>query len=204
MARVERRALLALGAASPALAADIVPDWVGLLRGGGHVLYMRHAITDRTQADTGRLGDRAGQRNLSAAGIAQAQAQALSAAMAHLRIPLRPVRSSPVHRAADTAAIMARGQPVDVTMDLVADDYTADVPAAIASLRRALATPPAPGANALLVGHIHKFGPAVFGRMLGQAEFPEGAFGVVEPAPPGFRFLRVLTPREVVAAAAQT
>ncbi|WP_137124602.1 histidine phosphatase family protein [Roseomonas sp. HF4] len=201
MARVERRALLALGLAAPA-AAQAVPDWVGLLRGGGQVLYMRHAITDRTQVDTGRLGERAGQRNLSAAGIAQAQA--LSAAMAHLRIPLRPVRSSPVFRASDTAAIMARGAPVDVTMDLVADDYTKDVPAAIASLRRALATPPAPGANTLLVGHIHKFGPAVFGRMLGQAEFPEGAFGVVEPAPPGFRFLRVLMPQDVVAAAAQT
>lgn len=200
MARADRRALLALGVAFPAAAA--VPDWVGALRGGGYVLYMRHAITDRTQADTGRLGDRAGQRNLSAAGIAQAQA--LSAAMARLRIPLRPVRSSPVHRAADTAAIMARGAPVDVTMDLVADDYTADVPAAIASLRRALAMPPPAAANALLVGHIHKFGPAVFGRMLAQAEFPEGAFGVVEPALPGFRFLRVLMPDDVVAAADQT
>jgi len=200
MARVERRALLALGLATPAVAS--VPDWVGALRGGGYVLYMRHAITDRSQVDTGRLGDRAGQRNLSAAGVAQAQA--LSAAMARLRVPLRHVRSSPVFRAADTAAIMARGQPVDVTMELVADDYTADVPGAIASLRRALATPPPAATNTLLVGHIHKFGPAVFGRMLAQAEFPEGAFGVVEPAPPGFRFLRVLMPDQVIAVADQT
>jgi phosphohistidine phosphatase SixA len=202
MARVDRRALLALGLAGPAVAAELVPAWVALLRGGGQVLYMRHAITDRTQVDTGRLGDRAGQRNLSAAGIAQAQA--LSAAMARLRIPLRHVRSSPVFRAADTAAIMARGRPVDVTMELVADDYTADVPAAIAALRRALAAPPPPATNTLLVGHIHKFGPAVFGRMLSQAEFPEGAFGVVEPDPPGFRFLMVLRPEEVLAAAGQT
>lgn len=199
MPRAERRAVLALGFAAPAAASGAVPDWVGLLRGGGHVIYMRHAITDRSQADTGRLGDRAGQRNLSAEGIAQARA--LSAAMARLRIPLRPVRTSPVFRASDTAGIMARGGPVEVTMDLVADDYTADIPAAIAGARRALATPPPPATNTLLVGHIHVFGPAVFGRMLAQGDFPEGAFGVVEPAPPGFRFITVLTPAAVFAAA---
>ena len=195
--RIARRALPALVLAAPALAGT--PAWVASLRGGGFVLYMRHAITDRSQVDTGRLGDRAGQRNLSAAGIAQAQA--LSEAMARLRIPLRPIRSSPVFRAADTAAIMARGAPVDVTMELVADDYTADVPGAIASARRAMGTPPPAGSNALLVGHIHVFGPAIFGRMLAQAEFPEGAFGVLAPEAAGPRFVQVIMPDAVIAAA---
>lgn len=195
--RIARRALPALLLAAPALART--PAWVPTLREGGYVLYMRHAITDRTQVDTGRLGDRAGQRNLSAAGIAQAEA--LSDAMARLRIPLRPIRSSPVFRASDTAAIMARGGPVDVTMELVADDYTADVPGAIASARRAMGTPPPAGSNALLVGHIHVFGPAIFGRMLSQAEFPEGAFGVIAPEAAGPRFVSVLMPEAVIAAA---
>ena len=195
--RIARRAVPALVLAGPALAGT--PAWVASLRGGGFVLYMRHAITDRSQVDTGRLGDRAGQRNLSAAGIAQAQA--LSEAMARLRIPLRPIRSSPVFRAADTAAIMARGAPVDVTMELVADDYTADVPGAIASARRAMGTPPPAGANALLVGHIHVFGPGIFGRMLAQAEFPEGAFGVLAPEAAGPRFVQVIMPDAVIAAA---
>ncbi len=177
-----------------------MPDWVGLLRGGGHVLYMRHAITDRSQVDTGRLGDRAGQRNLSPAGIAQARE--IAAAFGRLRIPLGAVRSSPVFRSVDTAQIMARGMPVDVTMELVADDYTADIPAAMASLRRALATPPAPGRNTLLVGHIHKFGPAAMGRMLRQEEFPEGAIAIVEPRPPGFAVIGVVRPEEILAAAA--
>lgn len=197
---IARRALVAGLVAAPASATT--PDWVATLRRGGFVLYMRHAITDRGQVDTGRLGDRAGQRNLSAAGIAQAQA--LSDAMARLRIPLRPIRSSPVFRASDTAAILARGAPVDVTMELVADDYTADVPGAIASARRAMGTPPPAGSNALLVGHIHVFGPAIFGRMLAQAEFPEGAFGLVAPEPAGPRFVQVLAPEAVIAAAAQT
>jgi phosphohistidine phosphatase SixA len=194
---IGRRALLGGVVAAPALAH--APDWVGALRGGGFVLYMRHAITDRSQVDTGRLGDRTGQRNLSAAGVAQAQA--LGAAMARLAIPLRPIRSSPVFRAVDTAQAMARGAPVDVTMELVADDYTADVPGAIASARRAMGTAPPAGSNALLVGHIHVFGPAIFGRMLAQAEFPEGAFGMVAPEPGGPRFIRVIPPDAVLAAA---
>lgn len=199
MASADRRRLLLLPAALGMVAAAPRPDWLGALRGGGYVLYMRHAITDRSQVDTGRLGDRAGQRNLSAAGVAQAHA--LSEAMARLRIPLRPIRSSPVFRASDTAAIMARGAAVDVTMELVADDYTADVPGAIASARRAMGTPPPAGSNALLVGHIHVFGPAVFGRMLSQAEFPEGAFGMVAPEAAGPRVLQVLVPDTVIAAA---
>jgi phosphohistidine phosphatase SixA len=194
---IARRALLGGLVATAARAA--LPDWVATLRAGGFVLYMRHAITDRSQVDTGRLGDRAGQRNLSAAGIAQARA--LAEAMVRLAIPLRPIRSSPVFRASDTAQIVARGAAVDVTMALVADDYTADVPGAIASARRAMGTPPPAGSNALLVGHIHVFGPAMFGRMLAQTEFPEGAFGMVAPEPAGPRFVQVIMPDAVIAAA---
>jgi phosphohistidine phosphatase SixA len=198
--RIARRALPGLLLAAPAVAN--APGWVDALRGGGFVLYMRHAITDRSQADTGRLGDRAGQRNLSAAGVAQARA--LSDAMARLAVPLRPIRSSPVFRAADTAQAMARGGPVEVTMELVADDYTADVPGAIASARRAMGTPPPAGSNALLVGHIHVFGPAILGRMLAQAEFPEGAFGMLAPEAGGPRLVQVILPEAVIAAARQT
>ncbi|BDG72961.1 histidine phosphatase family protein [Roseomonas fluvialis] len=196
--RIARRSLPALVLAAPALATT--RGWVTTLRAGGFVLYMRHAITDRSQVDTGRLGDRAGQRNLSAAGVAQARA--LAEAMARLAIPLRPIRSSPVFRAVDTAQAMARGGPVDVTMELVADDYTTDVPGAIASARRAMGTSPPAGSNALLVGHIHVFGPAIFGRMLAQAEFPEGAFGMVAPEAGTPRFVQVIMPDAVMAAAA--
>lgn len=195
---IARRALPLAALAAPADAA--VPHWLADLRRGGFVLYLRHAITDRGQADTGRLWDRAGQRNLSAAGIAQATS--LSDALARLRIPIGTVRSSPVFRASDTAAILARGRPVDVTMELVADDYTADVPAAIATLRRALATPPVPGTNTLLVGHIHKLGPAL-GRWFRQEEFPEGALAMVQPRPPeAFALHRIVAAEEVIAAAA--
>ncbi len=195
--RLPRRVLPLLALAVPAEAAT--PGWVADLRRGGFVLYMRHGVTDRGQVDTGRLGDRAGQRNLSPAGVRLAEA--VSAAFERLAIPIGLVRSSPVFRASDTAAIMARGRPVDVAMDLVADDYTADVGAAVAGLRRALATPPAPGTNTLLVGHIQKLA-LVLGRPLAQQDFPENGVAITAPAPPsGFAMRGVITPNEILAAA---
>ncbi|MBR0649286.1 hypothetical protein GXW78_06410 [Roseomonas terrae] len=192
-----RRSLALLALAAPASAA--VPDWVAELRSGGFVLYMRHGVTDRSQVDTGRLGDRAGQRNLSLAGIRLAEQ--VSATFARLAIPIRAVRSSPVFRASDTATIMARGMPVDVTMDLVADDYTVDVAAAAASLRRALTAAPAAGTNTLLVGHIQKLA-LVLGRPLSQQEFPENGVAIVQPEPPdGFALRRILAPDVILAAA---
>lgn len=193
---IARRALPLLMLATPAGAS--LPGWVTELRGGGFVLYMRHGVTDRSQVDTGRLGDRAGQRNLSPAGIRLAEQ--VSAAIARLAIPLGLVRSSPVFRAADTAVIMARGKPVDVAMDLVADDYTADVPAAVAGLRRALATPPPPGTNTLLVGHIQKLA-LVLGRPLTQQAFPENGLAIVAPLPPDGFALRHIVPPEAILAA---
>jgi len=195
--RASTGALVGALAAAPAVAR--AEPWLAALRAGGFVLYLRHAITDRSQVDTGRLEDRAGQRNLSAAGIEQARA--LGEAYARLGIPLGAIRSSPVFRARETAALLARGGAVEVTMDLVADDYTTDVPTAITALRRLLAIPPAPGTNTLLVGHIHKLGPAL-GRWLAQEEFPEGATAVVQPEPPrGFHLVSILPAARIIAAA---
>ena len=191
---IGRRALPLLAIAVPAHAA--MPDWVTELRGGGFVLYMRHGVTDRSQVDTGRLGDRAGQRNLSPAGIRLAEQ--VSAAFARLAIPVGLVRTSPVFRASDTASIMARGRPVDLAMDLVADDYTANVAAAVAGLRRALATPPMTGTNTLLVGHIQKLA-LVLGRPLAQQEFPENGVAIVTPVPPdGFALRHIVSPDAIL------
>jgi hypothetical protein len=69
-----RRAVLRLtlaaaaGGVAPGRGAAGAASALAALRAGGHVGYMRHAITDRMQVDTGRLGDRAGQRNLSPEG----------------------------------------------------------------------------------------------------------------------------------------
>ncbi|MFL1463163.1 histidine phosphatase family protein [Roseococcus sp. DSY-14] len=179
---MRRRALPALFLSAPAVAqgfAFLPPEAaLALLRPGGLNLYLRHAITDRSQVDTGRRGDRAGQRNLSAEGIAQARA--LGEAFRRHAIPVAEVLSSEVFRARDTAELAFGAERVRVERDLIADDYTpGDAAADARAVSRRLAQPVA-GGHRVMVGHIVPLG-MVLGRPLAQAEFPEGSFGVFRP-----------------------
>ena len=198
---MRRRSLLLLMAASPAVAQApglLRPEEaLPLLRAGGLNLYMRHATTDRSQADTGRLEDRAGQRNLSPAG--EAMARALGEAFRRLGIPLREVLTSPVFRARDTARLAfgeARIHPA-----LIADDYTrGDARQDAAEVSRLLAEP-AHGGNRVLVGHIVPLG-MILSRSLAQAEFPEGSLALFRPEAGRWEFLGII-PAEVLIGAAQ-
>jgi phosphohistidine phosphatase SixA len=200
-----RRALLGVAlaaAASRRAAAEGLMDGaaaVAAMRAGGLNLYIRHAITDRAQADTGRRGDRAGQRNLDARG--RAQATALGQAFVRARIPVGRVFTSEVFRAADTAALMfgeGRAQVLDV---LIADDYTPRSPAAdAAAIQGRLAQVPPDGANDVFIGHIVPFA-MIIGRSLSQAAFPEGAIGLLRPDGRGFAVLGIAAAEAVIAAA---
>jgi phosphohistidine phosphatase SixA len=147
------------------------------LRAGGVVVVLRHGITDRRQADTGRLDDRAGQRNLSEAG--RAQSRRLGQSFAALGLRLGEVLTSPVFRARDTAEL-AFGPRVVVEPRLTADDYTPDptlLSRNITWLRSRSGQPSAPDAVDVLVGHIVPLG-MMLGRGLSQAAYPEGALAV--------------------------
>lgn len=168
------------------------------LRGGGLVLFFRHADTAGEPCDFRYVvGDRAGQRNLSAAG--RAQAVRLGARLAELGIPLEfPVLAGPVFRARDTAEA-AFGDRVRVTDSLLADDYAGGrLGWVLAEHRRLFATPVPDGRNRVLVGHRT---PAIMvaGERVGGQAFPEGAALVIEPrGQAGFAVLGIL----VLAAAA--
>lgn len=169
---------------------------IAALRAGGVVAVLRHAITDRAQVDTGDLANRAGQRNLSAEG--RAQAAAIGRAVAALRIPLGEVLASPVFRARDTAEL-AFGGRTRIEPMLTADDYTPDaaqLARQIAWLRARALRPSRPDATDILVGHIVPLGMAL-GRGLGQAEYPEGGFAVFAPA----GLLGIISGETVIAAA---
>jgi len=153
---------------------------IAALRAGGVVAVMRHGITDRAQVDTGDLGNRAGQRNLSAEG--RAQSLRTGRAVAALGIPLGQVLTSLVFRARDTAEL-AFGALAVIEPNLTADDYTPDavlLRERIAWLGARSVRPSAPGATDVLVGHIVPLG-MMLGRGLAQAEFPEGSFAVFAP-----------------------
>lgn len=201
---MRRRALFAAALAAPSLARAqgfaFIPDdaLLPLLRAGGLNLYIRHAITDRSQVDTGRRGDRAGQRNLSEAG--RQQATRLGQAFRALEIPVQEVLTSEVFRAQDTAELAFGRARVRVERDLIADDYTPGSASDDArAVSRRLAQPVA-GGNRVMVGHIVPLG-MILGRGLAQQEFPEGAAGVFRPRGGDWEFLGFFRAEQLIALA---
>lgn len=100
-------ALLGL-AAFPARADDRL--W-SLLQRGGHVVLVRHAVTDPGVGDPPgfRLGDCATQRNLSDAG--RAEAQRLGSELRAHAVPVARVLASPWCRTIETARIAFGSDP---------------------------------------------------------------------------------------------
>ena len=153
---------------------------VAAIQDGGKVIYLRHAATNQREVDTGRLGDRSGQRNLSADGVRQAER--LGHALRALRVPLNEILASPVFRARDTAELAFGEDQIKVTMDLVADEYAGDhLKAMLEGTKRLLRTLPGPGMNRVLVGHRTPLEMAT-GRMFPDSVLPEGAMAVFLPS----------------------
>jgi phosphohistidine phosphatase SixA len=171
------------GRAAPTPAAATAPvvlppvnaaELVRALRGGGYVLFVRHAAS--TPGDDGRvvIEDCKTQRNLTAAG--QAQAQAIAAAMTRLRIPIGEVHASPYCRSADTARLAFGYMLLDNDLRPLRDGNSATH---LAAVRRLLSTPPVPGTNLVLVGHADTF------AKLTGVELEEGDTAIVRPDPSG-------------------
>jgi phosphohistidine phosphatase SixA len=194
-----RRALLGAALAAPTVA-GAVPDLVATLQRGGIVVYMRHAITDHWQVDTGRLGDRSGQRNISEAG--RRQAIAVGQAVAALGIPVGEVLASAVFRAADTAVLAFGRERVRIEPFMTADDYTHDpsvLAANIATSRRRLTVPPRSG-NDFLVGHRTPL-MMILNRHLTQEEYPEGALALFHAGGDAPDILGILSAEQLIAVA---
>ncbi len=196
---MKRRNFPAIALARPALAqqADFIATEAALaqLRAGGLNLYMRHAITDRSQSDSGQRGLRAAQRNLSAAG--EAQARALGEAFRRLGIPVAEVLTSEVFRAQETAQL-AFGTAL-IHSHLIADDYTSGDAGMDARVVSALLAQAVVGGNRVLVGHIVPLG-LILGRGLSQQEFPEGSMGVFRPAGAAWEFLGFVAAEQLIRA----
>jgi broad specificity phosphatase PhoE len=170
-------------AAQPAVSAP--PELKGAalvvaLRGGGYVLYFRHAATDFGQNDEKMTGyeDCATQRNLIDKG--RADARAIGASMRALGIPIGEVLASPFCRTMETAQLIfgrataspaARGGPAQPESQ---DRY--------AALRELLVTPVPSGTNRVIVSHGNPFRAIVGGTYLA-----EGEAAVIKPLGKDFR-----------------
>ncbi|AVO47414.1 hypothetical protein C6569_21505 [Phreatobacter cathodiphilus] len=193
IARVAASAALALAVfSSPGAGRELMPldltapaaqPLVDRLRQGGLVLFFRHADTAGMACDSSfRVGDRAGQRNISERG--REQSRRIGAALRKQGIPVaRPVLAGPVFRARDTAEEAFGAAAVEVVDGLTADDFAGSRLDWVLAQHRLLVREPVPaGTNRVLVGHRT---PAImiFGETVGGRAFPEGAAIVIDPAP---------------------
>jgi phosphohistidine phosphatase SixA len=170
---------------------------VARLRQGGMVLFFRHADTRGMPCDRSfRVGDRAGQRNISEDGIAQSRR--IGAKLRELSIPVaRPVLAGPVYRARDTAEHAFGSADAVVTDSLLADDFSGPrLDWVLAEHRRLFSEAVPPGTNRVLVGHRT---PAIMvaGEAVGGRAFPEGSALVIEPLGSGFRVLGIWMPAPI-------
>lgn len=128
-------------------------ELVQALRGGGHVLYFRHGITDLSTRDSDRasLDNCATQRKLSDSG--RKQMRDIGRQFERLRIPVGAVLASPYCRTLETAKLaFGRVTPEpELAHTVTADDATTRRRAG--ALSRMLATVPAVGSNTVIAGH---------------------------------------------------
>lgn len=158
------------------------PALLKALRGGGYILYFRHASTDFGQNDERMSGyeDCARQRNLTDAG--RAEAAAVGAAIRGLGIPIGDVLASPFCRTKESAVLMFGRATVT---PIVRGGPPSAEEGRYAELRELLATRVTGGVNLAIASHGNPFRAVVGGPYLA-----EGEAAVIEPrGDGGFRVI---------------
>ena len=160
-------------------------EWINALRGGGHVIVIRHGATPPDQADTDplHLENIDKQRQLNDAG--RAQAQSIGAAMRKLKIPVGEVYTSMFNRAVETGKLLGFGE-VKPSIDFAEGGLVVtsiENNRRAQALRKLAASLPPPGTNIIVVTHrpniLDAFGKDWFEVKEGEASIfkPDGAGG---------------------------
>ena len=143
--------LLSLSCMSNAAAADADRLW-NALKSGGHIVLIRHAITESGIGDPPgfKLEDCSTQRNLSAQG--RADARRIGDAFRTRGVPIAEVLSSRWCRCLDTARIAFGGAKPSPMLDSMFNDTERPREEKLREFRTVLAKPPAKG-NLIMVTH---------------------------------------------------
>jgi broad specificity phosphatase PhoE len=201
MARLRPLVCILLLAPAAALAQDAPatpPEaLVDALRGGGHVVFIRHATTEKDYADQVEavMGDCSTQRMLSEAGWREARD--IGAAFERLGVPVGDVISSEYCRSWQTADLaFGRYAKTDAMNFEPAEAYTEEQVAAMRErMTPLLAATPAEGRNTVLIGHDDPFEAAT-----GIYPEPMGVTFVLRPdGAGGFEVLGSIDPTTLVA-----
>lgn len=145
------------------------------LRGGGYVVFLRHAATDHSQKDVPGvpLTNCAGQRNLNDAG--RHEAEVIGRAWRALELPLGDVLSSGYCRTRETAELAFRRYEIVPALTGIPAERVGTYTGRVRALRRLLGTKPRDGENTVVVGHIANLEAAT------SVEIEEGESAIFEP-----------------------
>ena len=123
------------------------------LQNGGHIIYLRHGATERSQQDTdpNNLTNCATQRNLNEQG--RSQARAIGEAFRSHNIPVGQVLSSEYCRALEFARLAFNQAQPEQSLVLPDPLPAADQQRNTAALRQLLNRQPTAGVNTVLVSH---------------------------------------------------
>ncbi len=174
----------AQGRANPPLAGA---ELLAALRGGGYIVYFRHADTDHTQNDSRMtsMADCANQRNLTDAG--RENSRQIGDAIRALGVPVGAVLASPMCRTVETA-MLAFGR-AEKSMAVVERGPVASTGTRpYTALRALLSTPVPEGSNMMVVGHGNPYY-----AIVGQYHLAEAEAVVVRPAGTNFTEVARLT-----------
>ncbi len=172
--------------AQPARPSD--KDLAVALKGGGHVIVIRHGATHQDQADTDPLNpdNVAKQRQLNDKG--REAAKALGAAFKDIGVPVGKVFTSQFYRAYETAQL-AGFQGIEKTPD-VSEGGLVVTPIEnnrrAAAMKKHAATPPAAGTNTLIVSHKPNIMDA-FGK--DWFDVKEGEASIFKPEAAGYKLI---------------
>lgn len=184
-----------LAAGQSAAAAEMTnAELVDTLRGGGHVVFIRHAQTEKDYADQidAVMGDCSTQRTLSEAGWREARA--IGDAFQRLEIPVGDVISSQYCRAWQTADLVfgSYRKTADLNFEPAETYSDAQTSAMRDRVVPHLTKMPAAGVNTVLVGHDDPFEAAT-----GIYPDPMGVTFVIRPLGGGtFKILGSIAPDE--------
>ena len=155
-------------------------ELLSALQEGGHVIYFRHAQTERDYADQAdpnmQLDDCETQRKLNDVGIEQSEA--IGAAFTEKNIPVGDVITSDYCRAWKTADIAFGTHTKDSSLNFLPfEDYTDEqVEEMKANVTPLLTAAPAAGENTVIVGHDD-----IFEAATGIYPDPQGIAYVLTP-----------------------
>lgn len=150
-------------------------ELVGALREGGYVVYLRHAVTDRSKEDDPvlDLDDCSTQRNLSEDG--RVQSGEIGEAFRKLRIPIGAVYSSEYCRTRETAERAFGGYEDQPGLTGFPEPSDPTFEARVRRTEELLARPPEPGENTILVAHVKNL------EEVAGISIEEGELAVFEP-----------------------